>query len=243
MTYEFVKLDGMLCEFKIYDSKVNFEKLFNELTEDNKNDILNLTLLHFNFLREQLNMENTTSISITLDSVKKIEKIPIKVNICVTKNFKYINIVNGNQQETTKISVNICLPSYENVAGVFEMYQNIYLVDFDLNNDDEFKKYLYNILFYAYILIRDFKFHPMLRYLNHKDDINNLVDIKQTFIRLYGDTNECSVCLEPTITYTICNHCLCQKCYSQLQEKVCPSCRADLIDEDNFGYEDINLEF
>ena len=90
MTYEFVKLDGMLCEFKIYDSKVDFEKLFNELADDIKKDILKLTLLHFKFLKEQLSIENTTSISITLDSVKKIVKIPIRVNICVTKNFKYI---------------------------------------------------------------------------------------------------------------------------------------------------------
>ena len=123
------------------------------------------------------------------------------------------------------------------------MFQNIYLLDFDINNENEFKKYLYNILFYAYIIVRDFKYHPMLRYLNHKDDIDSLIDIKQTFMRLYGDTNECSVCFEPTITLTICNHYLCQKCYSQLQEKICPSCRADLIDENNFGYEDINLEF
>ena len=83
----------------------------------------------------------------------------------------------------------------------------------------------------------------MLKYLNYKDNIESLLKIKNSFINLYGEINECSVCLDPTITTTICNHYLCQKCYSQLQEKICPSCREDLIDENNFGYEDMNIDF
>ena len=204
--YDFVKPDGMLYEFKIYEHKINFERLFNELTEEVKKDILYLTELHFNFFKEELSVENTHSISITLNSVKKLDKIPIKAHISVTKKFKYINILTGSHLETTKISVNICLPSYEYVSGTFEMLQSIYLIDFDLEDQNVFKKYLYNILFYSYIIIRDFKYHPLLKFLNHKDHIENLLEIKNCFNRLYGETNECSVCFEPTITSTICNH-------------------------------------
>jgi len=243
MTYDFIKQDGILYEFKIYNSKLDYEPLFNELSEEVKNDILYLTKLYFNFFKEELSIENTTSISISLNSVKKIDKIPIKAHISVSKNFKYINILNGNQEETCKISVNICLPSYEYVSGTFEMLQSIYLINLDLEDEYVFKKYLYNILFYSYIIMRDFRYHPMLKYLNHKDDIKKLLEIKNSFVRLYGEINECSVCLDPTITSTICNHYLCQKCYSQLNNKVCPSCRAELIDENTFGYEDINIDF
>jgi len=243
MRYNFIKPDGLLCEFKIYNSKIDFESLFDELVEEVKNDILYLTELYYNFFKEELCIENTTSVSITLNSVKKIDKIPIKAHISVSKNFKYINILNGNQSETSKISVNICLPSYEYVCGTFEMLQSIYLINFDLEDEYVFKKYLYNILFYSYIIIKDFRYHPLLKYLNHKDDIEKLLEIKNSFIRLYGEINECSVCLESTITSTICNHYLCQKCYSQLNDKVCPSCRTELIDENTFGYEDINIDF
>ena len=242
MSYDFVKPDGMLCEFKIYNTKIDFEKLFNELPKDVKKDILCLTELHYLFFREELRIENTTSMSINLNSVKKIDKIPIKAYISLSKNYKYINILDGNYSETSKISIVICLPSYEYVSCNFEMLQSIYLIDFDLEDEYVFKKYLYNILFYSYIIIKDFQYHPMLKYLNYKDDIENLLNIKNSFIRLYGEINECSVCLENTTTFTICNHYLCQKCFSQLNDKVCPTCRADLLDENTYGYEDINMD-
>ena len=93
MTYDFIKQDGILYEFKIYNSKLDFEPLFNELSEEVKNDILYLTELYYNFFKEELSIENTTSVSISLNSVKKIDKIPIKAHISVSKNFKYINII------------------------------------------------------------------------------------------------------------------------------------------------------
>ena len=140
-----------------------------------------------------------------------------------------------------KISINLCLPSYEYVesSGMFEILQSLYLINCNFQDQHEFKKYLYNILFYGYILVKDFRYHPMLKYLNYKDDIEKLLKIKYSFIRLYGEVNECSVCLENTITKTVCGHSLCQKCYSQIQEKICPICRSELIDENIFSYDDI----
>ena len=140
MTYDFVELDGILCEFKIYDYKIDFESLFNQLSDEVRNDLSYLTDLHYEFFKKELNVENTTSISISLNSVKKIDKIPIKAHISIWKNYKYISIVNGDQRETTKICVNICLPSYEYVLGTFEMLQSSYLINFNLEDEIEFKK-------------------------------------------------------------------------------------------------------
>jgi hypothetical protein len=244
MVYDFIKLDGMLNEFKIYKPKIDFEKMFNELTHDIKKDILDLTVLYYNFFIDELSIENVNIITISLNSVKKIDKIPVRSNISVTKNFQFFNTLTGYQSHTTKISINICLPSYEYVenCGMYEILQSLYLINCNLQDEHEFKKYLYNILFYAYILFTDFQYHPMLKYLNYKDDIDTLLKIKYSFIRLYGELNECSVCLENTITSTICGHPLCQKCYSQLQDKVCPSCRNELIDETIFRYDDISID-
>lgn len=241
MTYEFIKLSGMLNEFKIYKTKIDFEKSFNELTDDVKKDLCDLTILYYDFFIEELNNENVDNISISLNSVKKIDKIPVKSHISISKKFQFLNIITGCSSFTTKISVNLCLPSYESVEGydMFEILQSLYLIGCNLQNEHEFKKYLYNILFYGYILIKDFEYHPMLKYLNHKDNIETLLKIKYSFIRLYGEINECSVCLENTVTKTICGHSLCQKCYSQLQEKKCPTCRSELIDENIFRYDDI----
>ena len=242
MSYDFIKYSGILNDFKIYTSNVDYEKLFNDISEETDKNILEITELYYKFFKAELDIENTASISITLNSCKKIDKIPVKAHLAVYKNFKYINTVTGLQEECNKISLNVCLPSYEYVSGSFEMLQQIYLLNFSLDDENEFKKFLYNIIFYAYIIFRDFKFHPMLTYLTHKDEIGSLVNLKNCFISLFGESNDCSVCLDQTTSTTICDHYLCQKCFSQLREKICPSCRCNLVDENSFPYEDINID-
>ena len=74
------------------------------------------------------------------------------------------------------------------------------------------------------------------------DDIENLIDLKNIHIKLFGEHNECSICLEGTIGKTICNHNLCQKCYCKLQTKKCPMCRTLLCDENEI-YESVTTQF
>lgn len=239
MNYNFVKCDGILNEFKIYNINTDYEKLFNEIPENIHNDIFDITNLYYDFFNTELNVENTASISIILNSTKKIDKIPVKANLAVFKKFKYIDTQTGEQKVVNKISVNIYVNSYDHVSGNFEMLQNIFILDFDIEDEYDFKKYLYNTLFYAYIIFKDFTYHPMLKYLIHKDELDSIVKLKNSFITLFGETDDCSVCLDKTIYVTICNHYLCQRCFSQLREKICPSCRSSLIDENILSYEDI----
>lgn len=243
MNYDFVNYDSILNEFKIYDSNIDYEKLFNELSEDIQKDILTLTDLYYKIFVTELQVENTTTLSIFLNSTKKIDKIPVKTHLGVFKNFKYMDQETGEEKVVNKISVNLCLHSHEHVSNNFEVLQNVFILDFDIENEIEFKKYLYNILFYAYIIFRDFKYHPMLKYLNHKNELDSLVKLKTSFIKLFGESDDCSVCLDQTIYKTTCNHYLCQKCFSQLKEKLCPSCRSDLIEQNSFSYEDFGVEF
>lgn len=94
---------------------------------------------------------------------------------------------------------------------------------------DVFKEYLFSCLFYVYIFCNKFRFHPMLVFFYHCDDISKLSDIKSRRYRLFGDEdNECSVCFESTVTTTACNHSLCNSCFAKLRVKVCPLCRAML---------------
>lgn len=243
MNYDFVKYDGILNEFKISGSTIDYEKIFYDTSADIHNDIFDITNLYYDFFKLELNVENTASISIMLNSTRKIDKIPVKAHLAVLKKYKYINTQTGQQTEVNKISINICLHSYEHVTGNFEILQNIFILDFDIENENEFKKYLYNTIFYAYIIFKDFKYHPILKYFIHKDEIDSIVKLKSSFITLFGESDDCSVCLDQTIYKTMCNHYLCQKCFSQLKEKKCPSCRTELIEENNFSYEDLGIEF
>jgi len=239
MNYDFIKYNSILTEFKIFSSNIDYEKIFSEVPNDIHKDIFDLTNLYYDFFISELKVENLASISIMLNSTKKIDKIPVKAHLVVLKNLKYVDTQTGEQKIANKISVNVCLHPYEHVSNNFEVLQNIFLLDFDIDNESEFKKNIYNTIFYAYIIFKDFKYHPMLKYLNHKDELNSILKLKTSFIRLFGETDDCSVCLEHTIYTTICNHYLCQKCFSQLREKICPSCRTDLIEENNFTYEDV----
>ena len=177
MVYDFIKLDGMLNEFKIYNSKIDFEKLFNELADYVKEDIFELTNIYYDFFSEQFKDKNIINLSTTLNPIKKIDNIYYNAHLFIVNDFKYVNMRSGNQVEITKISINICLPSSEHVSGIFQTCQSIYLLDFDMEDENEFKKHIYNILFYCYIIIRDFRYHPLLRYLNHKDEIESLLKI------------------------------------------------------------------
>ena len=77
-----------------------------------------------------------------------------------------------------------------------------------------------------HIFVRDFKYNSLFINLYHNVDIENMLKIRNRSIRLYGNHNECCVCLENTIVKTDCKHFLCQKCFSKLSEpKTCPMCR------------------
>jgi hypothetical protein len=226
---DFIKHYDISKETYIYKSKINFENLFNNLEDDIKQMILSLTEYYSIFLIEKLETYDTASINI--HHIKKIKNMDIKIYLYIQKNF-IINSIN-----TVKIGLNFSLPSYEHVnCKNYDMFQSISFVDCDLNKQDEFKKYIYNTLAYTYIIIENFTYHPMLKYLQYYEDVEELVNITKYHIELFGEKTECCICLEQTITNTICNHGLCQRCFSLLNEKICPLCRKKLVEDDNYTY-------
>ena len=232
ITPSYLKLDGCLNEFK-YNSVVNYEKIFNNISNDTKNDLLIVTDYYYNYFSKEI--INITSISSTINSLKKIDNMPIRIYLYVMTNYKeYYNDI-----DRVKIGVNVSLLIKDHVNKYeYDLLQHIFILNCDITNENCFKNYLYNILFYTHIILKDFKFHPLLYYIYHKDDIDNIVNIKLSFIRLFGDKhNECSVCYENTIMKTVCNHYLCQKCFCSLIEKTCPLCRENLLSDDEYSYD------
>ena len=224
---EFIKYSGILKDFIIHKSIIDYEEIFNNLPAEVVEDLDILTEYYYNYLSTEI--QNTSILSIKIQSIKSIDGLPIIFNLYLTKNFRPFF---SNATITNKIGLNISLPTREYISkNNMESLQNIHLLNCDIEDEDTFKNYIYNILFYAHIIVKHFKFDPLLRYLNHIDDIDDLIHIQELHLRLFGTIEECSVCLEPTITKTICNHVICQKCYCCLSKKVCPICRKVLYND------------
>ena len=232
ITPSFLKLDGWLYEFK-YNSAVDYEKIFNNISNDTKNDLLIVSDYYYYYLSNEI--KNKTSISSAIHSLKKINNMPVKIYLYIVTNYKEYH----NDQECVKIGINVSLLIKDHVNKYeYDLLQHIFILNCDISNENCFKNYLYNILFYTHIVLKDFEYHQLLYYIHHKDDIDNLVNIKLSFIRLFGDKhNECSVCYENTIMKTVCNHYLCQKCFCSLIEKTCPLCRENLLSDDEYSYD------
>jgi len=217
----FINYSGILKEFIIYKSSIDYEDIFNNLPNDTADELDALTEYYFDYLFREI--QNINVISTRIHSITHIDGLPVIANLYITKNFRqYLSIV----PIINKIGINISLPIKDCIMKKSsESLQHIYIMNFDIENEDNFKNYIYNILFYTYIIIHDFKYNPLLKYLNHKNEINDLVKLQLLHLKLFNIVNECSVCFESTITKTICNHVICQKCYCSLNSKICPICR------------------
>lgn len=236
--FKFIKFDGIIKEID-YNSLVDYEKIFNKLSTDIIEDLIIVTEYYYSLLKKDIENDSINNIIYNISSVKEINGIPIKINLYILTNYKrYID-----DKESVKIGINVCLPIDEYInSEMYELLQHIYFLNCDITNDNNLKNYLYNILFYAHIIIKNFKYHPLLFHLHHEDDIKNIVNIKSSFIKLFGEFNKCCVCYENTITYTICKHYLCQLCYSKLTEKKCPICRNYLSNENSDYTYEINMD-
>lgn len=232
MNFSFIKTDNIINETKLYKSKVDYEKIFIELSEEVKSYLIILTNYLYIYFNETL--KNTNNSALNVDCVKKIDNIPINLYFYIIKNFK--DYITGN--EIVKIGFNISIPSHESINKTYyDIFQNVFILNVNIEDENIFKNYIYNICFYCYIVLRDFRYDPMLTYLNHYEDISELLILKSALINLFGTKYDCSVCMEQTITKTECNHPLCQKCFSSLEQKICPICRNELVNENDFNYE------
>jgi hypothetical protein len=213
--------------------KDNYKKLFQELSQETKDDLLSLQNDIFDILSniiEKNKRENLEefSFNLNLDGVNKINNFSSNIQLYFSKNRDYKN--NGY---VAKIGIIVSLSSHDYLDEYYDIFQHIYFLDFDYKNERTLKNHIYNILFHSYIITKFYKYSQLFYYMYLPEDIEKMVKIRKRNIRLFGEYKECSVCLEQTVSETKCNHPLCQKCYSSLTEKKCPLCRACLKDEED----------
>lgn len=220
-SYYFTDNYDMINEINnYYKSKVNYKEIFDNLDEDIKNDLSDLTDILYIFFTNDLTDKNYSHFY--LDGTDKIDSLEIKVQI-------FFNTLSDDSHKLSSIFMfcNDESSTYNNIL------QNISILFSNLN--DNFKNNIYNILFFSYIVCKYFKYNPLFYSIYHKDDLKNMIEIRKKNIKLFGTINDCCVCLEQTIKYTLCNHYLCQKCYSSLiGEKKCPMCRQILNVDDYY---------
>ena len=226
MNYTYLYTETFNSENRLFKSKIDYEFLFNNLDDEIKLSIETLTDYYYEYFKNKL--ITFEACSIFIDPVRKIDDIPVKIKFYIVKNcIEYPPI-----SKSSKIGMIISLNYMESVnPSIYYILQNLYFTNFEISKVDEFKNVIYNCLFYCHIILRDFKYHPMLKYLNHFTDLNELVNIQISLVNLFDNKIDCSVCLEQTISTSTCNHPLCQKCFSKLKTKVCPICRKILSDE------------
>lgn len=209
--------NGFLRELDGYKTKVKYKELFENLPDDIKTDLLNESEFCVSILTDE--MLESVNTSYNLDAVRDISELPIDIEFFIGKYAFDNNIL-------SKIGFNVYL---KNNVSPSNLMQNITIFDFNINNKDILINYIYNILFYVYIFINDFRYNPLFNYFHHYKDIEHMKTIRLRHIRLFGDNDiECCVCADETISKTVCNHYLCKKCYVKLNTKICPICRRQL---------------
>ncbi len=233
MPINFIEPSFMTNEYKIYMSNVDYEKKFNELSTQEKEQIDILSELYINYIFTELEYYNSSNYTIPHTVFQ--DGLPIIFKIYVNK-----NIYNEND-EKCRIGLNISM-NLKNYINEDYMLYTIYYTNCILS-EEEMKKYVANILFFILIICREFKYSPVLKYLCHQDDVDKLESIGKVHINLFGTNLDCSVCLDNCIDKTVCKHPICLKCYSHLDKKICPICRKVLKSESIETYVQLFLTY
>lgn len=208
--------DGFANEIITFTTQVDYKKIFKEeLSEETKTDLYE-EALHCYKLLSSTNFEDTTFISIQLTSeLRKVSDMNVEIELFMTK--------------FTTQPHQIGFQVYIKNTGTSDPVQSFSLRT-DTTTEYTFVNGLYNILFYIYIFMKDFRFNPLFNNFYHKDDLVSMTAIRSRRIRLFGDEDMiCCTCLEKTIITTTCGHYLCLFCLTKLKNKVCPMCRNVLI--------------
>ena len=217
----FIEYELILDEFKFYKSTIDYKTIFENLDDDIIDSIYYLTDIYYEYFLKQIE-NNLLTTNINIPNVSGHE-LDIIINIMFNKNSIY-SLTDNINNELYKIALTVYLPKKQYVAEDY-LLQTIFLPLFDINDEYVFKNSVYNILFYSYIIKKYFIFNPALFYLNHEDDVNELAKISENHLKLFGNDEKCSVCMELTIYKTKCKHNICLKCFGTLEKKICPICR------------------
>ena len=159
----------------------------------------------FKEIKKYFNKNISNTYVKNIDIIQKICNIPVKC-ILIIKTFE----------------IEIVIKSLKILYGKKKKDYNIFNYTYELHNFsikslDKFLKKFKEII---YSLKFD-KLHGKL----YSEKISNNKLFNNIFNTDFIDSNECSVCLEKTITLTNCLHSLCIECWSSLKEIKCPLCR------------------
>ena len=215
MEYKFIKSD-YANELVGYKSTVNYGHEFSQLSGDILKDLNEEVDFYFDLL---INGNLATAVIDTTN--KHISNIRFEIDLYIYE----------SSTNCSRIGFQVFMKDTSYIIQHLSYIAPFNTKNFDLypRQIDVFKEYIFNCLFYIYIFCRKFKFHPMLNFFYHSDDISYMSDIKLRRHRLFGDEdNECSVCFDSTVMTTTCNHSLCNSCFSKLKAKICPLCRTFL---------------
>ena len=220
MVYTFIPISYSINELSnYYKSNINYSEIFDALDSSTKNDLEFLTnVLYENNVK---NIDGTRQTAFFLDGIQKIDFRECTFQIYV--NEKQLDFKTG--KFSPKIGVLISMVNNDYLGNTPDLLQNIYISNFDIVDESNYKNVIYNILFMCHIIITNFKYSPLFYNVYHGNDLKQMIEIRKKNIKLFGNYTECSVCYEQTITYTDCKHYLCQKCYTSLDAKICPMCR------------------
>jgi hypothetical protein len=214
-------INGFLIEVQGYKSKVNYNKLFDELDNSIKQDLYDESLYYINVIETHDYFATETIISFSLDCLDDVSNIGVDIEFFI---HKYDNLIN-------KIGFN----TYIKNTGFGIILQSFEIDNFDIENENVLLNHIFNTFFYVYILIKHFQYNSLFTYLYHSEDIEHIVQLRERRIRLFGnDKMECCVCLNKTLITTSCGHFLCQYCFSRLNNRTCPLCRNNL-EENNIS--------
>ena len=225
--YNFIINYFHMNELKEYYEPLDIENIFNNLSEDIKNDLVLVTNALYNAFSKKL--KNLKQYSLTLDGLESIDGFNCYIQI-------YVNNLQPELNSKIGLSVNNN-SDYSN----FDTFQNIIYTDLNVNCENNFKNHIYNILFFSHLIIKEYKYSPLFYNFYHKNDIIEMNNIRKRNIKLFGKYEECCVCYDQTVKKTICNHSLCLRCLNKIpiNNKTCPMCRAFLSIEDEMNYDNV----
>lgn len=198
-----------------YDLDTDFEYDFDNLTEQQHQDLSFLTEPIYSYFIEKLSVRPCSFF--TLDTPCYANGIKCVVQLYVNKVPSTFN--------RNKIGA---IFTYSNIYMSNKLLQHVSIEEIDFEDRIRFKNLIFNLLFQVFMVTNTFVYNPMLYYMYQGQDSGYLADVRLRSIRLFSVINECCVCYEPTIYNTICKHYLCYTCYDKMKKKECPLCKNNL---------------
>lgn len=227
MSYKFINNFFHFNEIKDYYDLSSKENIFNSLNDDVKNDLSIVTNNLYETFSKKL--ENSKQYSINLDGIDLIDGFNcyILIHVNIFPETKQISLIVNNDNNYITLQNDI--------------YQKIVYSDIDIVSENNFKNYIYNILFFCYLIVREYKYSPLFYNFYHKNDIIEMNNNRKRNIKLFGKNEECCICYDQTVNKTICDHSLCLRCLNKIpnNNKKCPLCRTFLTIEDDMDYNDV----